>query len=503
VIRESVAGYIIQDLDTKNGTFVNEEAIERSLLFHSDAVVIGGYTLKFLEEDEQDVSNLDSGFVAPLPSGGLKVPSTLSARGPDPRARTAQRPGERTPERANRLNREREAARRAASAVAEVRRTPQQDASEGPLVEGIATGSRSGRKTNFTLDFSLSEFDSGGDDQSDPRFAPPDTARERATDRRREAQNRNRVHGPARSGKPEIRELSADGVRFNPAEGTTSCGFGPDDDISLGSEGVGTLFTVRRRGPQMQVRSGSSLRPVLLNGAPVVSAEAFPGDVFEVDGRRFEILLTVGRDLDVVPSAVTVLGINSNALEAEIQARLAEGELARSMEESILRMGEPDPDESVPPPFGDADRSDLPPAGPAVAKDGVSPIGDDPRPDPLMEEDDEWAANSLRTAQSVSALAATRDGPPVVHELLLVEAAGASHPGQAIDVAGDPGDASWADDWLGSGEQATAPSAGDTLRTAKPVDPVDASGRRRRKRAGAPTQQPPSFLPPVTNSDPD
>ena len=87
VIRQSVAGYMIQDLNTKNGTFVNRESIEKSLLFHGDSIVIGGYTLHFLEEEP--IQDLDSQAIEEIrPSEPrLTVPDALSSQA-SPRART-------------------------------------------------------------------------------------------------------------------------------------------------------------------------------------------------------------------------------------------------------------------------------------------------------------------------------------------------------------------------------------------------------------------------------
>jgi len=473
VIRESVAGYIIQDLDTKNGTFVNDEAIERSLLFHSDAVVIGGYTLKFLEEDEQDASSLDSGFVAPLPNEGLKVPKALAGRGPNPKARTSPRPGGKPPERVNRLDRQRQqAADRARAAVA---RAGRRDASEGPVVEAAAPGSSKGRKANFTLDFSLSEFDSGGGGDPDP--APLGTAHARTEDLRREAQLDTNEVLPAVgvTGRPEIREIteSGGGVSFAPGPGTTSCGFTDDDDVRLDDEGVGTLFTVRRRGNQLEVRAGSSLRPVLLNGSPVVSAEAFPGDVFEVGGRRFGIRLSLGAD--AVPGAETKLGIDSAALEAAIQAKLSADPAPTGLETDRHEPVEGD---------GDPESRDVRPGSTAVAADNVRAIADaETLPRELVEESDEWVADSLRTAPvAISpAVAAANEGPPTVHENLEVE---------AMSVSDMPAPSN--EDWLDSMDD--LPKATDTQRTRA----VEA--KKRRKRAGGSNMPGPSFLPPITDS---
>jgi hypothetical protein len=103
VIRQSVAGFMIQDLNTKNGTFVNSEAVEKSLLFHGDTIVLGGYTLHFLEED--GIDELASGDISIIKeSGSLTVPTSLADQAP-PKSRTNADPGGGPPARANRLDR--------------------------------------------------------------------------------------------------------------------------------------------------------------------------------------------------------------------------------------------------------------------------------------------------------------------------------------------------------------------------------------------------------------
>lgn len=479
VIRESVAGYIIQDLDTKNGTFVNDEAVERSLLFHSDAVVIGGYTLSFLEEDEQDASLLDSGFVSPLANNSLQVPSSLSDRGPGPRAHTSPRPGGVSPERVNRVDRQREAGQRARTAVARA----SANAEEGPVVGATSPGASTGGKSNFTLDFSLSEFDLGGDD---PDSAPPAAASQRSKDLRREALSTTEVQraqaSTQRSGHPEIREIHpyGAGVVFKPGQSATSCGFTDADDVRIDGDGMGTLFTVRRRGTDVEVRAGSSLRPVLLNGSPVVSAEAFPGDVFEVAGRRFEIRLTLGSE--AAPGAETKLGIDSARLEAAIQARLNAQTDALTLVDVDAGAGV-ERDERV--------AVDLPealsawPGSSAVAAHGSRPLpAAMTLPRALVEPSDEWTADSLGSAANLSAVDSVRDGPPIVIENIPIETVSVS------DVA-----APNSEDWLDFMHD--APKASDTLRT----NTIKAAQRKKRKkRAGGGTLPPPSFLPPSSES---
>lgn len=87
VIRKSVAGFMIQDLDTRNGTWVNRERVERSLLFHGDAVVIGSYSLKF---EEGEIEEIGAAFVSTLKPTGqqLRVEPPMGAPAPNARART-------------------------------------------------------------------------------------------------------------------------------------------------------------------------------------------------------------------------------------------------------------------------------------------------------------------------------------------------------------------------------------------------------------------------------
>ena len=508
VIRESVAGYIIQDLDTKNGTFVNDEAIERSLLFHSDSVEIGGYTLKFLEDQDEASAPSGASGALPPPDEGLRVPEDLRERGSNPRARTAQSLQGAPPERVNRLDRDRErereeAGRRARAAVSAATRGARSPTGEVPVVEAPGAGTARESRSSLSLDFSLSEFDSGG---GDPDPAPPGTARQRAPDLRQEAQQPHEVQSPHSTGRPEIREFrqGGGGVRFLPEEGTTSCGFEFEDDVLLPDEGIGTLFTVRRRGNQMVVRSGSSLRPVLLNGSPVVSAEAFPGDVFEVGGRVFEIHITVGSEPGVVPSAETRLGIDSRAIEDSLRRRKAEAMALLGVEGGIPRY--PSPTAEVLQAAAPGGRPSARPGSTHGAADGVHALAEtQPIPAELLEEDDEWIAESLPGQFGVSAVEATLESPPMVHEPLLIEGASASdvypisdgEPPPTLDDPGEAPRAAWADDWLmpGAGgrtssEEAERMSAGQD------------SGRRKRAKLGSSSKLPQqSFLPPAKHSD--
>ncbi len=149
VIRQSVAGFMIQDFSTKNGTFVNKEPVEKSLLFHGDTVVIGGYTIHFLEEDT--VEDLDSGQISVLDmgaSGSLRVPRDLLDAG-RPRSATA---ADRSPPpmpRASRMD------RRAAVAASKESNT------NVPIIEGLAPADTGEirRHGGQSIEFSLSEIE--------------------------------------------------------------------------------------------------------------------------------------------------------------------------------------------------------------------------------------------------------------------------------------------------------------------------------------------------------
>ena len=55
---------MIQDMTTKNGTFVNKEAIDKSLLFHGDSIIIGAYTLQFLDQEVDELQSQDIDVVS-------------------------------------------------------------------------------------------------------------------------------------------------------------------------------------------------------------------------------------------------------------------------------------------------------------------------------------------------------------------------------------------------------------------------------------------------------
>jgi pSer/pThr/pTyr-binding forkhead associated (FHA) protein len=47
--------YSLVDLDSTNGTFVNEKKVERQLLHHKDVIRVGWNSFTFINEDEVDL----------------------------------------------------------------------------------------------------------------------------------------------------------------------------------------------------------------------------------------------------------------------------------------------------------------------------------------------------------------------------------------------------------------------------------------------------------------
>jgi len=137
VIRQSVAGFMIQDLNTKNGTFVNQEAIEKSLLFHGDTIVVGGYSLHFLEEDE--LESLDTEDISIIKdTDKLRVPQAL-ADGASPKKMTDARGPDTTPGRTLRSkpkDRPARPARQAAAKAEPLKRS--QSITQVPVIEGLS-----------------------------------------------------------------------------------------------------------------------------------------------------------------------------------------------------------------------------------------------------------------------------------------------------------------------------------------------------------------------------
>lgn len=113
VIRESVAGFMIQDMATKNGTFVNKESIDKSLLFHGDSIIIGAYTLQFVDQElerliPQDLQlvDIESGGLEDKTPAAISVPSRLQdQKEARPRAVTQNAPYRSPTDRADRTNR--------------------------------------------------------------------------------------------------------------------------------------------------------------------------------------------------------------------------------------------------------------------------------------------------------------------------------------------------------------------------------------------------------------
>ncbi len=113
IIRESIAGFMIQDMATKNGTFVNKEAIDKSLLFHGDSIIIGAYTLQFLDQELEELEPQDLELVdvetddlKDRTPAAISVPPRLQDRKEgQPRAVTQNAPYRSPTERADRTDR--------------------------------------------------------------------------------------------------------------------------------------------------------------------------------------------------------------------------------------------------------------------------------------------------------------------------------------------------------------------------------------------------------------
>jgi pSer/pThr/pTyr-binding forkhead associated (FHA) protein len=201
VIRQSVAGFMIQDLGTKNGTFVNKEAVEKSLLFHGDTVVIGNYTLQFQEREVTE--ELGTDFIDTLGGGkgSLKVPPGLRDA-PNPRAptradATSPRPGRASVEvsaRRGSTGEHRPVSARPASAPvtspggrapapARAPARPQTpgsftDSTNVPLIEGLAPDDADGpSQSSGSLDFSIPDLDAESLVSQEPPRTPRRTPR--------------------------------------------------------------------------------------------------------------------------------------------------------------------------------------------------------------------------------------------------------------------------------------------------------------------------------------
>lgn len=55
VIEKKDNNYLINDLDSLNGTLINDQKAENSLLHHGDTITIGDFTLRFLDENKSDL----------------------------------------------------------------------------------------------------------------------------------------------------------------------------------------------------------------------------------------------------------------------------------------------------------------------------------------------------------------------------------------------------------------------------------------------------------------
>jgi pSer/pThr/pTyr-binding forkhead associated (FHA) protein len=52
----------IEDLSSTNGTYVNKKSIKKHVLQHDDVIELGKYTLKYINENQEKISNRNLGF---------------------------------------------------------------------------------------------------------------------------------------------------------------------------------------------------------------------------------------------------------------------------------------------------------------------------------------------------------------------------------------------------------------------------------------------------------
>lgn len=290
VIRQSVAGFMIQDLNTKNGTYVNKEAVEKSLLFHGDTVVIGGYTLHFLEEE--GVEDLDSMQISPIDaSKGLNLPPKLE-HDVSPRTHTAADPAGPPAHRTNRLNRKPPGGLRKAPAL--------ESNTQVPVVAAGEDESQTGGRSSIGHFVGGSEIDILLDDEADPGAAPEKRGTTAGLPRKALGELVESVHA---LDTPVIEEIDGD-LTFEVRKGTTTLGSTDREDVKIASGGLvkGLLATLERDGHQVSIRPESVLRTIRVNGQRIPEKHRLrPGDVFELAGRRFlfgQNQLTARDDLD-------------------------------------------------------------------------------------------------------------------------------------------------------------------------------------------------------------
>lgn len=285
VVRQSVAGYMVQDLNTKNGTFVNKEAVEKSLLFHGDTIVIGGYTLHFLEED--GIEDLDSAAISTADKSrteGLEVPQQL-ANGGSPRTATAADPAGPPPVRANRLDRKRPSPRPGSRPVSQRRGNkgdPHKESNtQVPIIEGLDAEDASGSLALMSEpDFRLEIEDSA---------APAEPVRSTTAGLPRAALGQLVDHAHSVD-TPLVEELTGGGILFEVNKGTTTLGTTADQDVQVAEGGMvrGVLATLERDGHKVTIRPETLLRGVRVNGERISGPSPLkPGDVMELAGRRF------------------------------------------------------------------------------------------------------------------------------------------------------------------------------------------------------------------------
>jgi pSer/pThr/pTyr-binding forkhead associated (FHA) protein len=80
-IFQNELGYWVEDLNSSNGTFVNEKAVSRETLKDQDAILVGKHTLLFVDSDQRLIEQTEARAAASLAEQTCLLPrSLLTAR---------------------------------------------------------------------------------------------------------------------------------------------------------------------------------------------------------------------------------------------------------------------------------------------------------------------------------------------------------------------------------------------------------------------------------------
>ncbi len=75
VLQQSGEGFVIEDLNSTNGTYINGKAIRRQALVHGDVVEIGKYRLRFVAAEATDYETTVTLRQAPATRAGETLPA--------------------------------------------------------------------------------------------------------------------------------------------------------------------------------------------------------------------------------------------------------------------------------------------------------------------------------------------------------------------------------------------------------------------------------------------